>query len=537
MAATPKAPFDAQAAVREVSFTPGRRHFPSVVALLGDDDDKLADAAERSLLRAGDAALDFLVEALAASQPPLRARLCRAVGRFGAEREDARAVALLVSRLADEDARTRRAAATALGKTRRPEVEAPLLDAFAREQSLPERRALAAALGKVGGEPALALLRVERPDDPELKRIVDESVVRLSRHAAAGTPAAEPRAIDATRVVRALPLVVRCRRGLESLVEGEVPVAWRPRAVGPGEVRAELSGPISQLFSIRIALSFGFALPPLPLAGRPLGAVVAEALGAPEAARIVAEVAGSDAIRYRIEWAGGGKHRAEVFRAAEAVSRVRPAWINDPSARDWEVVVHEAQGEVSVELRPRFDDPRFAYRIYDVPAASHPTIAAALARVADPRSDDVVWDPFVGSGTELIEVARRHPVRALHGTDLDTTALDAARANLNSARLGAQLALGDATKHAVQGVTLVVTNPPMGRRVLRGTDLGVFLDQLVDHWGAVLGRGCRVVWLSPDGSRTARRAASLGFTVGMRRKVDLGGFDAELQTLIAGPRA
>ena len=78
-------------------------------------------------------------------------------------------------------------------------------------------------------------------------------------------------------------------------------------------------------------------------------------------------------------------------------------------------VVREKGQRATVELWPRgLPDPRFAYRVAHVPASSHPTLAAALARVAGARPDDVVWDPFVGAATELVERARLGPdARAL----------------------------------------------------------------------------------------------------------------------------
>ncbi|MFY0536671.1 TRM11 family SAM-dependent methyltransferase [Nannocystis pusilla] len=127
----------------------------------------------------------------------------------------------------------------------------------------------------------------------------------------------------------------------------------------------------------------------------------------------------------------------------------------------------------SVDDKPALEsaDPRFSYRSGDVPAASHPTIAAALARLAEVRQDDVVWDPFVGSGLELCERGLLGPAASLLGTDLDPRALAVAAANLRNAGLRAELTQADATTHRPAGVTLIVTNPPMGRRVHRG-DVG-----------------------------------------------------------------
>jgi 23S rRNA G2445 N2-methylase RlmL len=204
--------------------------------------------------------------------------------------------------------------------------------------------------------------------------------------------------------------------------------------------------------------------------------------------------------------------------------------MNDPTASLWEAVVDETKG-VRVELWPRgLADPRFAYRVEQVPASSHPTLAAALARIAGVRADDVVWDPFVGSGTELVERARLGPFRLLFGTDLDERALERARANLAAAGVVAELAAGDARLFRPrQRPTLILTNPPMGRRVLNKRLTGALYDDFLAHAAALLPPGGRLVWISPRADDTAARARSLGFTVEARHKVDMAGFWAELQ--------
>ena len=211
---------------------------------------------------------------------------------------------------------------------------------------------------------------------------------------------------------------------------------------------------------------------------------------------------------------------------------MRPGWINDPSQRLWEVVATERAGSVGVELRPRLEDGRFAYRVALVPAASHPPLAAALAEVGGVRADDVVWDPFVGAGTELVERALRGRYRELLGTDLDPKALDAARTNLAAAGVEARLWVGDACQEAPRGVTLILTNPPMGRRVQRQADLGALLERFVDHAARVLVPGGRMVWVSPLGRRTAARARAAGLVLEFEQRVDMGGFWAEIQRLV-----
>jgi 23S rRNA G2445 N2-methylase RlmL len=243
------------------------------------------------------------------------------------------------------------------------------------------------------------------------------------------------------------------------------------------------------------------------------------------------------ALRYRIAWAAGGKRRAVVWRAAGAIAAKRPELVNDPTESPWQAVVHEGRAAVAVELVPSFVDPRFTYRLGDVPAASHPTVAAALVRIAGVREGDVVWDPFVGSGTELCERVLAGPYRRLIGSDREPLALEVARKNLEA--VGAhdvEFARGDALHYAPSSPTLIITNPPMGRRVLRGVDLGAVLEQFVEHAAKVLAPGGRLVWISPLPDRTVRAAQRAGLTSTLRREIDMGGFAAELQVFSAKRR-
>jgi 23S rRNA G2445 N2-methylase RlmL len=285
----------------------------------------------------------------------------------------------------------------------------------------------------------------------------------------------------------------------------------------------ELRAPIHSLFAYRLWTEIGFPLP-----------AASDAAAAITSAEGMAVLRGftRGTIRYRIAIARGGHRRAEVRAIARAVAEREPDLINDPTRTDWEVMIDDRR----VELRPRgLADPRFAYRVTDVPAASHPTIAAALARMAflnvpDPAAD-VVWDPFCGSGLELIERARLGPVWRLIGTDSAPAALAAARANLASAGVAAQLVAADALAHDPGGVTTIITNPPMGRRVARGESVDL-LDRFVARAGALLRPGGRLVWIAPSPRRTDAAAAAAHLEVRSRHPIDMGGFSAELQLLV-----
>ncbi|MEI9954420.1 MAG: methyltransferase [Pseudomonadota bacterium] len=252
------------------------------------------------------------------------------------------------------------------------------------------------------------------------------------------------------------------------------------------------------------------------------------ALEHPDAERAVRAWSNGRA-RFRLSFAEGGHQRDKVWRLAAAIAE-RISWFhNDTQEALWEVVIDTRRS--TLELCPRrFEDPRFSYRSEDVRAASHPTLAAALARVAGARADDIVWDPFVGSGLELIERGLLGPFRELHGSDLESLALTAARANAERAKLSIRLTQADAPRqHRVKHVSLIISNPPMGRRVTRDGNLGPLLDAFLANAAASLVPGGRLVWLSPFADRTAATARRLGLKVTRHEPVDLGGFPAELQ--------
>src|SRR5262249_26292485 len=133
--------------------------------------------------------------------------------------------------------------------------------------------------------------------------------------------------------------------------------------------------------------------------------------------------------------------------------------------------------------------------------------------------------------TELIERSLLGPCSRLLGSDCDERALLAAHANLAAAGVTAELACADAATHAPRGVTLILTNPPMGRRVLRHAGLGELYDRFIDRAARLLVPGGRLVWISPFDQRTAARARLAGLTLEARRPIDMGGFEATIQCL------
>lgn len=500
---------------RDPSWVPARKELPILLAGLAGLE---AEVVERALFRAGPPAVALAVDALSAAPPALRVGLCRLLGRFPGEPA---ARTALLARLSDDDARTRRAAARGLGKTQDPSLEPALLAALDGATDDAERKVLVEALGKVGGAAARArLAALATGGDAVLRSRLLDADTRLRRHDLRGT---ESRVL-ADRPFGARRVRFSVRAGLESVLREEViALGASDVTTARGVVLATLEGTLATLGTPRVALhaGFWFALG----RGRDPAARVASVLGAPEVVRLLSTLT-EGPVRYRLDWPTGHQ-RAATRKVVEAVAAVTDVLVNDPHASTWEVAVDDGTLDVWPKGLP---DPRFTYRVADVPASSHPTIAAALARVAGVRDDDVVWDPFVGAGAELAERARLGPYRALFGSDLDPRALDAARQNL--AHLSVELVQGDARRvRPPVRPSLVITNPPMGRRVKEAEGVTRLLSDVLSNVKQALVPGGRMVWLCPLFEDGARMARAFGFTVERRGPVDLGGFSAELQVL------
>jgi 23S rRNA G2445 N2-methylase RlmL len=513
--------------VREAGYTPPTRALGDLVGALDDVGDAERAPLERAIARAGAAALKVVLGALPRTAPEQRPSLFALLVRLAGEAQDevdhAALLEALLGGLRESFSGSRKAAARALGKLGDPSAESELLLVL---PALPpvEQKSVVDALALLGGQASLAALALFAAGDADGLRRRERALLLIERRL--GRPGSGVVVFDrplgtATRVLLA------CRAGLSEILAAEL-TDLGPRVRSPSAVELDHAGTLSALLVARTAQEVGLLVPLDDSIADPVERI-AEVLTRPDTLARVARWTDGTA-RFRISWSDGGHHRARAWAVAQRVRRHSEQFLNDSQQAPWTAHVRsDASGELW--LTPRLDpDPRFLYRVSQVPAASHPTIAAALARLAGVQDDEIVWDPFVGSAQELVERARLGPVRELWGSDIDPRALSAARANLDAAGLReAQLIEGSALEVGPERASLMITNPPMGRRLSRDRGLAPLLEGLVRRAARVLRPGGRLVWLSPLDAKTERvaRAAGLGVTLGSH--VDIGGFSARLQ--------
>lgn len=577
--------FDLGAALARKGFTPGQRDIDALVALVGHDESS-ATRASPALATLGAAARQAVIAAVGdVPDDGAAARLVSTLGLF-ARAGDRDARAELVARLGDARVRVRRAAIVALGKLgatratradaradasdprvdlregarrgddrradvptgdllvdlreverrgddrRASEPDADLRAALlarwdAADVPPDERRALAEALGKIGGEGVRERLEaLDANADKELARRRDRALLVADREAKRGED-------SEVLVDRAPPreLVVRlgCRPALGELLVSELRGAgFDGKAVRDDAVDVHLAGPWQTLFASRLWASAAIRIEDRALReargdrGRVTEAIVRAIVSDSVRGLLTAWTRGP--IRWRLSLARGHQ-RAVVWTVAKEVTRRVPALINDPTQTTWDLRVDDEEG--TLELVPRrASDPRFAYRVAEVPAASHPSVAAAVVWLANLARGERVWDPFCGSGLELVEAMRRGAAAAI-GSDLDDEALAAARANVAAAGTVSELVRGDARHVAPGPVDAIVTNPPLGSRV--HVDAGLLLAEALPHFARQLAPGGRLVWITPQARRTTPVAESLGLVLVRSLFVDLGGVRGRLE--------
>ena len=519
---TRKPGFDLAAELAKPSFTPGARDAGALVELVAGSDEAVATRAAPALASLKEPGRRAIVERIDAfADDGAKARLVGVIGLL-ARAGDADARAILLARMTDPAVRVRRAAASSLGKLGGDDARAALLARWDAGDATPdERRVLAEALGKVGGEDALARLRrLDAGEDAELARRRDRALLMADRSAQRDDES-KIRADVAAPV--ALNIRLGCRAGLAGLLVDELgSLGIAAKALLDSEAELTLNAPLETLFASHLWASIAIRWPLLPGSDLPR-ALVETITSAPLRGLLRALTTGP--IRWRLGFASGHK-RAVVWNVARDVTAAAPELVNDPTATTWDLLVDDASRTL-VLVPKKLDDPRFAWRVAEVPAASHPSVAAALVWMAGLRAEDRVWDPFCGSAMELVERGRRGPVKRLVGSDIDDAALAAAASNAAAAGVTVELASGDARSFSPGEVDLAITNPPLGSRV--HVDAATLLVEAIPNIASRLSTNGRLVWITPAFRRTTPACERAGLRRTQSLPVDLGGVRGHLE--------
>jgi 23S rRNA G2445 N2-methylase RlmL len=468
-----------------------------------------------------------------------RVAVIRAVGvvfsESGTAKQKAGVRSWLVRLLQDPSEKVRRYAMTALPKLESGTSEEEALLSLLQTTTLErEKKFLGQALDKIGGTATLNAVTGVL-GFPQTEQKVRASVARRER----------PSVIRMGSLLSdfsRLRIHLHCRKGLEEIARDEMKESiekhgkFRILEVRSGLVAIAPVAPFSlaDIYTLRCFATVGFFLGHVRNSN-PAASVDALAflMTSPLSQSVLAAFT-EGSIRYRLEFVSKGHQRGAVRLLANRAYAMCQDILNDPQKAPWSMDLLPVGQGISVELRPKLTpDPRFTYREHDIRAASHPPLAASMARLGGRVNHEIVWDPFCGSGLELIERARLGGVESIYGTDLSPDAIAISRANFAAAQgmaVPLKLACCDFRDYAkVEGlgpesVTLIITNPPMGRRIRVPNFRGLFRD-LYAVAAAVLKPGGRLIFANPLRIEPPDPSLKLKY----RKVVDLGGFNCRLE--------
>jgi 23S rRNA G2445 N2-methylase RlmL len=444
----------------------------------------------------------------------------------------------LIGLLQDPEEKVRRYAMAALPKLGgNEESERALLELLDGERGEREVKHLSRTLDKVGGAATLDKLEA-LGDDAEISQQTEQKVkAQLARSNQPSTLRLDMKLSK----IRGLRIHLRTRRGLQTFVRDELlahPTLTRQfkiLKVSPGCVAISATGAftLNDLYELRTFGSINFVLGVVPAAAGVDIPAFAKLIASSLTQRLCAELTEGQP-RYRLDFIRTQVSRSKMQAMTNQAFALCPGLLNDPRQSPWAIDIYSEKIGSSVELRPRvLPDPRFVYRVGDVPASTHPPLAAAMARLAGQVDDDVVWDPFCGSALELVERSLLGQVKALIASDIDPKAVEIARLNLENAGCSAEsistIACDFRDYRNVEfltpgSVALIITNPPLGRRV-RIADMKGLFDEFFKVAAVSLRIGGRMVILNP--LKVENPGASLRLE--SRQLVDVGGFECRLE--------
>jgi 23S rRNA G2445 N2-methylase RlmL len=443
----------------------------------------------------------------------------------------------LMNLLHDPQEKVRRYAIAALPKLGgRVESEAALLELLDQASGPREVTYLSRTLDKIGGEATLDKLADLSQNNEALVQTEQKIKAQLARN----EPSTQIKLDVKIRDARGVRIHLRTRRGMELFVRDELLAhpslkdRFKLLRVSPGCVAITALGSftLAELYHLRTFGSVNFVLGAVKDAKNDVAAL-AQLIASERTQRFCSRLTDGQP-RYRLEFVRQKVTPSKAQAVVNQAFALCPDILNDPRKSPWAIEVYPEKVGLSVELKPRIlPDPRFTYRVDDVPASTHPQLAAAMARLAGSEPQDVIWDPFCGSGLELIECSRLGEVKTLIASDINKKAVEIARVNLSTACQGnAAQAIHrcdfrnfrDVTHIAPSSVSLIIANPPLGRRV-RVENLPALIEDFYRIAAETLRPGGRLVFINPLKLDSPVAALQLK----ERHLVDMGGFNCRVE--------
>jgi putative N6-adenine-specific DNA methylase len=327
---------------------------------------------------------------------------------------------------------------------------------------------------------------------------------------------------------------VTCHEGFEAFCADEI-VSLGAIVEGKGKGSVTLSGPFELIYTLnRFGRTFDRVLVQIASSSLSEADVVDELLAGRDFGLL-------------------GHVSGVTLDADEFVTRVRSRWITQlssllPHALGIRGGTKQAGGRSDAYLYLCVEGERASlyadttgdslnireYRVYNHPSSIRPTLAASLLLMAKPKGG-ILYDPFCGGGTILIEAAQMSKTVPIHkrrnyryrgfvdfdpvaeaaaaparpvvprftsilGSEINSVHLKGCKRNLESAGVqDVSVVLGDCTKTVLpRRADVLVTNPPFGVRGAKLNRMALLYARFFDNLPNVLKEGGRAVVVTSD---------------------------------------
>jgi 23S rRNA G2445 N2-methylase RlmL len=406
--------------------------------------------------------------------------------------------------LRDQSPQGRRIAAIALGKRGGEGAVAALREALAAEEVAWVRPSMILALGKIGGVAARAALAEIEPRSES-----ETEALRKARDRVSG-PATGFAWREVQNVFASVPV------GLEDVAIAEAGEATFIRK-GLIALPARPAG-LRCIYDVRMLIAEG-----------PAGAFAETVRTATVRWRDwISSVSDSLPYRFSLENVRITKQEFNDLLRQARETFAPQGLVDSPSSYAAMLRVEADDDATRIWLVPTFEpDVRFAYRVSDVGASINPVVGACLARLVRRGDNGVVVDPTCGSGTLLIERAMLDGGTMLAGIDISPTAIRAAAGNVIAAGLAARVAVraGDGGDPAAwpDRCDEVLANLPFGMRT-EDRNLDGLYRRIVGNIARTLAPGGRALLYTAHAKTLVallRRTTKLKVTA--ERRVESGG--------------
>lgn len=212
---------------------------------------------------------------------------------------------------------------------------------------------------------------------------------------------------------------------------------------------------------------------------------------------------GNGKYRYRIEISGVEDRVKMIDNFIYTINEIYTGNLQNSASNyeiEFRIVVNGDKCNIYLKLFT-LEDKRFYYRINDIPASIKGENAAMVIRLVKHHLRDgaSVFDPFVGTGTMLIERQLFGNTSSLTGMDISKVTIEKAKQNLNAAKIKANLINMDILRFRnIRKYDEIISNMPYGLRVSTHKNNERLYSAFMERIPQLLNPNGRVILLTAD---------------------------------------